>query len=57
MQILACAPNFSDGRDPGFRAELEVVTARPSTRAEFSLAGCGGARISLRASFAIVIRG
>jgi glutamate formiminotransferase len=28
MQILECVPNFSEGRDPGFREELEVVLGR-----------------------------
>ena len=28
MQILECVPNFSEGRDPGFRKELEVVLGR-----------------------------
>lgn len=28
MQILECVPNFSEGRDPAFREELEVVLGR-----------------------------
>jgi len=28
VQILECVPNFSEGRDPGFREELEVVLGR-----------------------------
>jgi glutamate formiminotransferase len=28
MQILQCVPNFSEGRDPRFRDELELVLAR-----------------------------
>lgn len=38
MKILQCVPNFSEGRDPSFRAEMQAVLARfPVKQLDFSM--------------------